>query len=148
DIVTADVGLRFGRSWYPPEDDQGMPFRWAADNAGIVVDPRNEPANILSLEMQPGPGVNYQPFTLQVLDPTGRVVAQGMVAGREIVPLLLPLRPGQTESFRLRVPGGGRHIPGDARVLNFGVFRAFWSNDWEAIQALPQAKDAHHFKAE
>src|SRR5207249_5981263 len=123
--------------------------RWAGADAGIAINvPVGPSGKVLSLELQPGPGVDHRPFTLQVQDRSGRTVAQGVIGGREVVHLLLPLRSGQTAYFRLRVPGGGRQIPSDPRVLNFHVLRCFWSENWETIQALPQPDEAHHLKTE
>jgi hypothetical protein len=148
DIAPADMGLRFGRGWCPAEVNQGVVSRWVGDDAGIAVDTPAGPENVLSLELQPGPGVERGPFALQIQDRSGRIVAQGLVAGREIVHLLLPLRPGRTETFRLRVPGGGRRIASDPRLLNFNVLRCFWSKNWEGIDALPQPEGSHHLKTE
>ena len=148
DIAPADVGLRFGRGWYAAEINHGIVSRWVSDNAGIAINSPTGPGKILSLELQPGPGVDTGRFTLQVRDSAGRTLAQGLVGGREIVHLLLPLRPGQIECFRLHILGGGRRIPSDPRILNFNVLRCFWSKHWEGIHALPQPEDAHHFKTE
>src|SRR5207245_1985657 len=57
DIASADSGIRFGRSWYPPEESQSASFRWVGEDAGIAVDPPEASANILSLELRPGPSV-------------------------------------------------------------------------------------------
>jgi hypothetical protein len=148
DIAKPEMGIRFGRGWYEAEIDHGVVSRWVSDEAGIAVSGPIGSENILSLELQPGPGVGYGPFTLQVRDHAGRTLAQGLVSGREIAHFLLPLRPGQTQYFRLRVLGGGRHIPSDPRILNFNVLRCFWSKKWEGLHALPQPEDTHHFKAE
>jgi hypothetical protein len=148
DIVTPDMGIRFGRGWYPAEINHGIVSRWVGDDAGIAVRAPSDAENILSLELQPGPGVDQGPFTLQVQDRAGRTVAQGLVEGREIVHLQLLLRPGQIQYFRLHVLGGGHRIPSDPRILNFNVLRCFWSKNWEGIDALPQPEDAHHIKTE
>src|SRR5207244_2544888 len=117
DIAAADLGIRFGRNWYPVEVDHGSACRWAGNDAGIAIDAPDGTANILSLELQPGPGVDHRAFTLLVQDRAERTVAQGVVSGREIVYLQIPLRVGETEYFRLRVPGGGHPIPSDPRTL-------------------------------
>jgi hypothetical protein len=161
DIAPADMGLRFGRGWYPVECNDGLLSCWVSQDAGIAVEAPPWPGAVLSMELQPGPGVGHEAFTLQVQNRAGQTVAQGVIGGREIVHILLPVRPGQTEQFRLHIPNGGRRIPSDPRILNFNVFRCFWSKNWEepeprgvlperypALGALPQPADAHHLKTE
>src|SRR5262249_16018520 len=75
-------------------------------------------------------------------------VARGIVEGRKIVHLLLPLHPGQEERFWLRAEGGGKRIATDVRILDFQVSRCHWSQDWEAIPLSSQPPDAFHFKTE
>ena len=87
DIAPAAMGLRFGRGWYPVECNHGVWSRWVGNDASIAVEAPTDSGQILSMELQPGPGVDHRPFTLQVQDPTGVTVAQGVVGGREIVHL-------------------------------------------------------------
>src|SRR5439155_26875633 len=130
------------------ECKQGVLYRWVGEDAGFTVEAPEGCAqsekgdgpledrgtvpffgSVLSLDMQVGPGVDQQPFKLQVLDADGQIVAQGSVADRKVVHLLLPLRSGQSNRFRLHTPEGGKRTSPDPRILNFAVFRCFWSED-------------------
>jgi hypothetical protein len=136
DIVT-DNGIFLGGGWYSLERYEGETFRWVNNDAEIVVTAPGEPPEI-SLTMQSGPGLNAQPFELQVLDESGQVVATAEVEGRETVEVALPLNVGETRRFRLHVEGGGQQAaPNDSRILNFRVFRLGWSKPlYEDVQAL------------
>src|SRR5207245_6051913 len=79
---------------------------------------------------------------------SGRIVAQGCVASRKILHLLLPLRRGQSARFRLHAQEGGRRITTDSRMLNFAVFHCSWSEDWEALTDFSQPADAFNLKTE
>src|SRR5262249_45054865 len=83
-----------------------------------------------------------------VVDASGRTVAQGNVAGHKVVHLLLPLHHGTTDRFSLHAQEGGGRITTDPRILNFGVFRCSWSDDWEALVDLSQPADAFKLKTE
>src|SRR5262249_46468093 len=126
DIVRPEMGLRFGRGWHGFERWDGEPFRWVGNDAGLSITLPSASAPILSLEVEPGPGVETCPFWLQIRDESGRTAARGLVAGRQIVYLDLPLNPGQTRCFRLHTEGGGRPMPGSSRILNFRVLRCDW----------------------
>jgi catechol 2,3-dioxygenase-like lactoylglutathione lyase family enzyme len=141
DVVPGDGSIRLGQGWYPLEQRDGQPLRWAAHEANLYVRPLGRSVGALSLELKAGPGVGFQPFDLLVLGRSGQVVARGRVpdadvsvgdnwprASRQMVALRLPLAPGQTESFTLRVAGGGQPTPTphDARTLAFCLWRCAW----------------------
>lgn len=127
DIATPELGVRFGRGWYPVETIRRETFRWVGNEAGIFVQTPAGPPQALCFEMKPGPGVCYRPFELQVRDQQGQLVAKGMLNGRQRISLRLPLRPAHTEQFTFHVKGGGKVSTGDPRVLNFRVYRCYWS---------------------
>jgi GSCFA family len=121
DVLSSVDGFRVGAGWYPLEEYGGSTFRWVNNDASIEVSSR---AAELALEVEPGPGVGKQPFTLEALDASGAVLASFVVGARERV--VVPLRPDAPLPYvvRLRVQGGGRATLGDSRMLNFRVFQA------------------------
>lgn len=147
DLVDAADGIRFGRGWYPPETQQGNMYRWVGEDAVLVLEAPAVGPGILSLIVEPGPGVCYQPFDLQVFDQRNQLVAQGRVDCAQRIALELPLRSGQSQSFRLHAPKGGQCIPPETRVLNFRVFRFFWS-ERTSLPPAPTTGDALNFWAE
>ena len=121
DVLSSVDGFRVGAGWYPLEEYGGSTFRWVNNDASIEVSSR---AAELALEVEPGPGVGKQPFTLKAIDASGDVLASFVVSARERV--VVPLRPDTPLPYviRLRVEGGGRATLGDSRMLNFRVFQA------------------------
>jgi maltose O-acetyltransferase len=120
-------GLFVGQGWHAVELFGGEVFRWVTNDAEVVVTEPTGGERQLRLEVEPGPGLGQQPFTLNVVDEHARQVASVPVAGREVVRLRLPLPRGNRTVFRLRTDGGGQPCRGDPRILNFRVL-AF---DWE-----------------
>ncbi len=120
DIVddTSDLGL--GKGWYLYETFGGQSFRWVDNNAQIVV--KNPRTNLkdVALELEAGPSLGTKNFKLQILE-NGKPVQTIAVAGHQRVVAVVPVRPGASTTFALRVNGGGKRIS-DPRILNFRVF--------------------------
>lgn len=116
--------LRLGNNWYPYEAFNAETFRWVNNDAEVMVTPSDNSIYQLILEVEPGPGLAVQPFTLFLQNEAGHPVVQTEVRGREIVRLTLPkLTPDQSHLFRLHIEGGGLPTPNDPRLLNFRVFQ-------------------------
>jgi hypothetical protein len=115
-------GLFVGDGWYPLETFRDRTFRWVANDAALIVTRPSGNAQALHLDVEPGPGLGLQPFTLQVRDEQGQTVGQVDVRGRETVTVTLPLTAGADRTFKLHVEGGGQPAPNDPRTLNFRVF--------------------------
>jgi hypothetical protein len=125
DIVAVGTGVTLGQGWYRFETYGGQSFRWVSNDARLVVrHPAGSTAH-LELDVEPGPGLGQgvTHFDLFVRAANGNVVARVPVAGKQAVDLNLPVQPGKDATFTLHVAGGGRHIAGDPRVLDFRVFR-------------------------
>jgi hypothetical protein len=121
DVAAPEVGVRFGRNWFGVSRDGAGTYRWAGHDALLVVEPRG-PGRALLLDLEPGPGVGWKPFTLQVFDETDQLLDEAPVVCRHEVALLLPPGPpGEPRVYRLRAAGGGRQLPG-GDVLDFRLF--------------------------
>lgn len=97
-----------GKNWYPLERFDGEIFRWVNNDAEIVVTAPAGAQRLLRLEVEPGPGLGSQPFTLYLQNNKGQAVAQTQVQKREIVSISLPPFDVEgTQLFRLHVEGGG-----------------------------------------
>jgi hypothetical protein len=119
-----DIAL--GSNWYPYEVFAGESFHWVANDAEVIVTgPANGPG-ALRLDLQAGPGLAGQDFTLQFVDELGQSAASIPVVGRQSIRVKLPLSPGSTAVYRLHVDGGGHPSAGDQRTLNFRVFSIDW----------------------
>jgi hypothetical protein len=127
DIATPESGISFGCGWYSVE--RYLPkevFRWVANDAEVFVKAPYDHAALV-LDLEPGPGVNRQPFVLQVLIANSTVVGQAWVRGCCKLELHLPPSHGETERFSLRTLGGGMTVAHNPRILNFRVYRCTWS---------------------
>jgi hypothetical protein len=122
DIAAREMGIRFGPGWYPIEAYGGGRFRWAANQASLILLP-DAPTGMLTLAVEPGPAVRYQPFTLQVRVPSGEVIASCPVTGESLTTLELPVVQGKRlQAFTLCVEGEPQPAPSDSRVLSYRVF--------------------------
>lgn len=128
-LSTEDDAIMAGQGWYPIEYYNREIFRWVANDAELIIHTPTGRRRTLSLEIEPGPGVRSQPFTLHVLDEKGNMAATAQVKGREVVNVTLPITQGQSTVIRLHIEGGDLPTPSDPRILNFRVFRFGWSDD-------------------
>ncbi len=119
-----EAPLRLGANWHDLEKDQIRVFRWVTNDAELVPDAGAAASKFLTIEAEPGPGLDSNPMDLQVLGTGGALLGAGKFEGRETVVIRLwPELPRGGEAF-LHVEGGGKATPGDSRVLNFRVFSA------------------------
>lgn len=121
DLVSVDDGLQFGPGWHPVEEWNGSRFRWAANDAVLVVSP-TAAAESLTLAVEPGPGVGYRPFDLQLLDEDGKPLQRTSVTGASLATFQINHKAGRAQAFTLRANGGGLPASNDSRILNFRVF--------------------------
>jgi hypothetical protein len=119
EIISSASGVSLGENWYPIETWNGETFRWVNNNAELNLDkPR------LTMEIEPGPGLDSAPFDLLVLDKDNKVLTKTPVMGREFVTVsVLKL----SEKIKLHIEGGGKATPNENRELNFRVFQIYTS---------------------
>jgi hypothetical protein len=140
DIARPESGIHFGKGWFPVDwQDSLEPYRWIENDAEVLLRvPAAGPAILLDVE--PGPGVGPLPRILQVLDANGSMMAEWSLSGRTRLQMWLPPAPGDAvQSFRLRVPDGGRPVLHDPRILNFRFFRCDWAAGPLAVAPAPFA---------
>lgn len=126
DVADPDSGIRFGEGWFPPESHAAVVYRWAGQEAELEVSPPEAQPGALSLELEPGPGVGFGAFALEILNSSGRCLGVAEVSGRCELVLSLPFSDDACRRLRLRTKGGGHRVPYDIRILNFRVFRCGW----------------------
>ena len=119
-------GLILGRGWYNIEAGFGQFFRWVGNDAEIFLTKPSDNHEIW-LELEPGPGQGFGPFTVNLLNETGQIVDQIYVPRRQYVCLQLKLgnQPQGLHRFRLHVEPKADHTSapaGEFRTLNFRVF--------------------------
>jgi hypothetical protein len=120
DIISGDRGVALGANWFPRESSGTEPFRWAENDAELIL---AEPGDtIVSLDIEPGPGVDHDPFLLEIRSSTGTLMASSLVERRGVARLPLRTLTPETSVF-LHTDYGGMRITSDLRTLNFRVFR-------------------------
>jgi hypothetical protein len=120
DIFAAGEEIRFGHGWHGLEESAGERFRWAAQNAQLLL--RITRMNYqLSLLVEPGPGLGNQPFTLIVRDGAQAEIARRRISGLTWVQFPVPLPDGAVAKLIFAVEGEGAPTDADPRVLNFRV---------------------------
>lgn len=118
EIVSPEVGVTVGSGWHPLETFNGASFRWAGNEA--VLHAREVIAGAkLSLDVESGPGMNFAPFDLAIVDGAERPLTTITIGKRRIIEI--PLE-GEVSKLRLKVAGGGKPTPGDARIMNYRAF--------------------------
>ncbi len=105
DVLDEADGMVLGRGWDAVEDPHGTPFRWAATDAEVVVNPMGSARRVIRLEVEPGLEVGAGACTLEALDEAGQVVAAAEVVGRRQVGLEVPVDRERVNVFRLRMQG-------------------------------------------
>ena len=126
DVVTDGNGIWRGDNWYPLEKQNGNTFRWVKNDAEILVAPETGDTDLL-IDLEPGPSLGGQAMKLEARDSGGQVLLKKDVTHRETVRLRLASQiqnAAGLSTISLHSLNGGGAIAGDARTLNFRVFRA------------------------
>lgn len=113
--------LRLGSGWGVLETFRNETFRWVDNDAHILLAADHPGSVVLSMTMEPGPGVGSKRFLLMILDAAGRQVSAEPVERRGKVNFIVPAT-GAADDFRLHLEGGGKPAPHDPRILNFRIF--------------------------
>ncbi len=129
DIATPESGITLGQGWYPIEGEPGSRFRWILDDAEICLPPHPAEDSLI-LDLEPGPGLGYLPFLLQVQGSGGERLQEAVVLHRQQVRIELGANP-EPLKLRLHAPGGGLETAHDPRILNFRVFSLRWERSGE-----------------
>ncbi len=123
DIATPNGVLGLDSGWFPREFLGEEPFRWVDNDAMILIHPSPDADRMLVLDVEPGPGVQLEPFLLELQDAAGKPQSSVSVRRRSVVALPAPASSTSLVVVRLHAHGGGMKIASDPRTLNFRVFR-------------------------
>src|SRR5579862_1186662 len=119
----APGGIHFGRGWHQVEQYFGERFRWADNEAEMIVDCASSEARGLRMELEPGPSAALGSVILEISDKDHGVLGTVTLRRRMILHIELPARSGDKRFLRFSVKGGGLPVPGDSRILNFRAFQ-------------------------
>jgi GT2 family glycosyltransferase len=123
DIAAKDGSVALGKGWFWKEMDGKKPFRWFNNDAEISIQPYSDATRVLAIDIEPGPGVNMGPTTLDVLDDAESKILTVRLTNRRVVNIPVPHPNGVPVRFRLRVSDTGHKRSSDPRPLNARVLR-------------------------
>lgn len=83
DIVRADDNILLSQNWHTFEIKDGRYARWVDNDAKFSYKNRNYTSRTLLLELEPGPGVNYDNFQLEVLDKKSKTIGKFQILAIE-----------------------------------------------------------------
>ncbi len=121
DIVEASLEYRFGHGWYQLEPDGPNRFRWASENAELVVRSTGQNQTI-GLLLEPGPAVGFCPFQLQIRQAGGAILTSATIHGLTYVEVSIPAPKGTLVALTLTPESPGHPAGNDPRTLNFRVY--------------------------
>jgi hypothetical protein len=132
DVVPQWLGFRVGGGgWYPLEESEGDTFRYVNREAHIVI---GRAAKSLELDVEPGPGLAYGPFDLDVSVGDRELLRRVRVERRTRMTVELPELNRFPGRVVLSCKGGGRPMPPDARLMDFRLFAI--PAPWERSELL------------
>lgn len=125
--IAADA-LFIGMGWYAAEQaPDGQRWRWANNDAELVIADFSGTKSVLLLDLMPGPGTNYGPVPIDVSDVEGRPIARLHVDKPATYRLdMASAVAGCDRTLRLHTDAGGQKIASDPRVMNFGARAIRW----------------------
>lgn len=120
--------IMLNEGWYALETYENSVFRWATNDAQLVILNASGRKRKISLDIEVGPGIGSPSAHLSVVD-EGRKSVGGpkIIYGRQKVTFDVPVTQQEKAVFYLRVDESANlSSPGDKRVLNFRVFNFDW----------------------
>jgi hypothetical protein len=142
DIASGESGILPAHGWFTPERLGPLDtFRWAREEAEILLTPDPPPNQTLMIDLEPGPGSLGKPVDLEVAAEDGQVLARLTLEGRSQLRLTLPSPPPK----RLWVRALGEFTPVNynTRTLCFRAFRIQWESTETSAGAatlLPESR--------
>lgn len=127
DFIDPGTRLMWGGAWYPAEYFASETFRWARNDASVLIFNPGGPPQDFFLLLEPGPAVGFRPFPLEFRDQWGASISSAIVRRRTWVKLPLAWKPGKTHVISLHAESA--HSPKkirDSRTLFFRVLRGGW----------------------
>jgi hypothetical protein len=144
DIAPAEMRLCFGAGWSARQQENGAFYRWMANDAHFTIqEMADTPVKTLSLDLEAAPGLAERPLQLQIRDAGGRIMAQEPFEGRQLIRLMLRVRPGMVERFQFHVEADGAQGLGEPGGPVLRLFRCNWSKpgisvpDRDIVSPLP-----------
>ena len=122
DVASGGSGILFGAGWFSPDRFEPVGcFRWAQEQAEILLDGSSDGMTRLTLDLEPGPATAGNPLFLEVSADDGEPIARVTIDTRTRLQLTFPAPPPSRLVFRAL---GTLASPNtNPRKLCFRVFR-------------------------
>jgi len=138
DVASAGSGILFGPGWFPAESFETIgSFRWAQDEAEILLENSSDLATHLTVDLEPGPATGSQPLNLEVFADEGTSLARVSIDTRTRLQLRLPSPPPPRLVFRALGKFASPNC--NPRTLCFRVFSVERSLESRDAPGTPQA---------
>jgi hypothetical protein len=111
----------WGEGWSYRERDAGETYRWAAQDAELVVRPGPQRGHLAMLA-EPGPGVGGANCVLRVRLPDGTVLGRAELRGASLAIVPLPKFAEPVARLFVGPESGAKAVAADPRILGFRVF--------------------------
>ncbi len=133
DITGSDWQVALRGQWHALESHDGVSFRWARNNAQIIITTFVPVRRRVLLDLEPGPSVVASTFALKIFDSDGETLFDDIFVGRKTVEVSVVATRPTVQVLRLHAPNGGNPAWGqETRILDFRVF---------SIRSEPEASD-------
>jgi hypothetical protein len=128
DIVANDAGITFGQGWYQVDGARGQRLRWLGPEEAVltVCPPVGPPQDVCMVMYPPFASSDGRPRELVIRDHRGEVAARGVVSGKQLLRLALPLHPGEPHHLSVQISGSPASFAFDPRVLGAVVLHCGW----------------------
>jgi FkbM family methyltransferase len=101
DVASAGSGILFGAGWFSPDRFEPVGcFRWAQEQAEILLDGSSDGMTRLTLDLEPGPATAGSPLFLEVSADDGEPIARVTIDTRTRLQLTFPAPPPSRLVFR------------------------------------------------
>ncbi|HEV8415707.1 MAG TPA: FkbM family methyltransferase [Bryobacteraceae bacterium] len=138
DIAAAGSGILFGAGWFSPERFGPIGcFRWAQEQAEILLESSADAMTRLDVDLEPGPATCGRPLDLEVLKDDGTSVARFTIDTRTRLQLTLPAPPPPRLVFRAL--GKFASPNANPRFLCFRIFSLARDLESTDTPSTPQA---------
>lgn len=117
---TTKNSIVLGNGWYPQEAPH---MRWGAGKMELIVLNTTKSKLPISLEIEPGGGVQTLPLRFQILNEENQIVYQSTITKKNILTFDLNVKKGyKSQTFSLKVLNPIKTLPMDERLLGIRLF--------------------------
>ena len=125
-VCSPESEIYYQKNCFPVEYYMNEYFHWMDNDAELVVASSKGDEQVLTLDVEPGPAVNYGKVEINIKNNKGRTVTRGIVKQREKIHILIPEIKEKFGTFTFHIKIKGKPFPtpcGDPRYLFLKVYK-------------------------